>query len=359
MAKHRNGYLYKVKNRKTYKAGARIRGAVYYLQYRIGGKLHNRSLRTTDRQQAEKERARILDGIRTGNETEAIRKRIAVLQAELAPREHELAEMAKEKALTVADAWQAFIGAGNRGDIADSTLTIYGYYWRRFMGWLDEHHPKAKKLRDVTFEIAEAYKTHMTRERKVTGKTFNEHRAFLRTFFNVLSDKAKLDSNPWAKITRRRHKSKGRDPLTTEELVTVCSSADGELRIMLALGLYLGARMGDACTLSWGNVDLKHKERIGGRVVTVPQIVYTPRKTANAESSEPLTIPIHPELHRILSETPASKRKGRLTPKLARLYLEKGPYAVSRQTEKIRGGRDRHEARCQRGQNRSRLVFSH
>jgi len=315
MPKHRTGYLYKVKKGKTYKADdTRVRGANFYLQYRIGTKLIKKSLGTTDRDEAEAERARIMDGLKTGDEVASLR----TLTARLDGKRQELDEFTKRTALTIADSWENFMKAGNRRDIAPSTLKIYRYYWNRFLKWLADHHPNVKQLRDVSFEICEDYKTHLTRERNVTGKTFNEHRAFLRTFFNVLADKAKLDLNPWVAITRKKHTSKGRDPLTTEELVKVCRTAEGELRIMLALGLYLGARMGDAATLDWGNVDLRK-----------PFVRYTPRKLANLNAPPVLEIPMHPSLCTVLREIPTAERKGHLTPVMAKLYLEKGPYAVS------------------------------
>ena len=86
---------------------------------------------------------------------------------------------------------------------------------------------------------------------------------------------------------------------------------------MLALGLYLGARLGDAVMMEWGCVDLIKR-----------QIRYTPKKTAR-RSGVILTVPMHPVLFNILIETPAANRKGLIHPKMAALYLSKGAYAVS------------------------------
>jgi integrase len=334
--KNRTGYLYKVKKGKTYKADDnKVRGAVYYLQYRIGGKLTKTCLHTTDRDEAEGKRAKIIDGVRTKTEAAALQERIDVLQAEPAPRKQELQKKAEADAVTIAEAWDAFKNAGNRDDIAESTMTIYEYYWRRFEKWLSEKYPAVEKLRDVTFEIAESYKAHLTRKLGVSGKTFNEHRSFLLTFFNVLTEKAHLTrvytakvrgrirktTNVWEAIARKKHPKRGtgRDPLTTDELIRVCGNATGELRAMLAIGLYLGARMGDAATLAWGNVDM-HKRLIR----------YTPRKLANTNDPPLLEVPMHPTLYSILAETPVGKRKGHCLPVMAELYLRKSPAAVSR-----------------------------
>ena len=317
MAKHRTGYLFRRTSRGN-----------YYLQYRIGGKLFCKCLGTANEEEAETKREHIMDGLKTADEAEALAEMIKRLEG----KKGELAEHAKKKALTVKDAWKAFDRAGGREDIASSTMQIYLYYWNRFTKWLAKHYPEAKKLRDVSFEMAEAYKQHLTGELKVTAKTFNEHRSFLQRFFSVLDKKAvftEVYTTPkgnetkivWGALARKKspkRKSRGRDPLTTEELMLVCRTADGELRVMLALGLYLGARMGDAATLNWGNVDLRKGF-----------VRYTPRKLANLNDPPVLEVPIHPTLHAVLSETPSTRRKGHLTPAMAELYTQKGPYAVS------------------------------
>lgn len=155
--------------------------------------------------------------------------------------------------------------------------------------------------------MCEKYKEHMA-GLKVTGCTFNAHRAFLRSFFSVLTDKARLTENPWAKIAKRDEHSIGRRPLTVEELRLVCQSAKGELRIMLALGLYLGCRLGDAACMDWGNVDMARR-----------LIRYTPRKTAR-KKPDALLIPIHPELFAVLNETTPGNRKGPVTPDMNERY---------------------------------------
>ena len=47
-----------------------------------------------------------------------------------------------------------------------------------------------------------------------------------------------------------------RRELTIDELRKVCQTATGELRTLLALGIYSGLRLGDCATLRWGEVDL-------------------------------------------------------------------------------------------------------
>jgi len=75
--------------------------------------------------------------------------------------------------------------------------------------------------------------------------------------------------------------------------------------------------MGDAACMDWGNVDMARG-----------LIRYTPRKTAR-KNPDPLLIPMHPELHAILGDTPPSKRKGPVCADMADRYARRGADAVS------------------------------
>lgn len=290
--KHRTGYIYK-------------RGNVFWLQYRIEGRVVKQSLVTTDHDEAEEKRKKIMRQFTTADLATAH----AIVESQLRSAETK-AQTAIDDAhppLAVADAWTAYERAGNRREISPVTMRNYDCHWKTFTRWLGETHPEVKTLREITFEICESYKEHMI-GLKVTGRTVNAHRAFLRSFFNVLTDKARLTENPWAKIAKRDEHSIGRRPLTVEELRNVCQTAKGELRMMLAFGLYLGCRLGDAACMDWGAVDMARR-----------LIRYIPRKTAR-KNPEALLIPIHPELFAVLSETPPSKRKGPVTPDMAERY---------------------------------------
>lgn len=282
----------------------------YYLIFRQGGKSVWRSLGTPSREDAERIAREEYGWVRAANENQ----KLAVLAAQVEGRQALIDEYEDRNALTVEDAWGAYLKAGNRRDISGSTLSVYEYYWGAFVRWLDTSYPDVKRLRDVNEGVAEAYKDTF---RAKTGRTWNAHRAFLRSFWNVLATKARTTGNPWAAMARRIEDSKGRRPLTTDELKIVCGSAEGELRLALALGLYLGARLGDAVRMDWGSLDM------GKRTVR-----YLPGKTARKQPN-PLMLPMHPALYLILSETPPRKRTGPVTPKLASLYNTRGPGAVT------------------------------
>lgn len=291
-----------MKNRKGF---LQRRGKTWHAVWYIAGRRYAKTTGQTDKRDAEKELGRIIEPYLVKDEIKTlqnVKSRIEGAKAELT-----ILDEQRNPPLLLESAWDAYDRAGNRREISPVTMRNYECHWKNFLRWLGETHPEAKTLREITFEICEDYKEHMA-ELKVTGRTFNAHRAFLRSFFNVLTHKARLTENPWAKIAKRDEHSIGRRPLTVEELRNVCQNAKGELRIMLAFGLYLGCRLGDAACMDWGNVDMERR-----------LIRYIPRKTAR-KKPEPLLIPIHPELYIVLSETAPGNRKGPVTPDMAERY---------------------------------------
>jgi integrase len=109
--------------------------------------------------------------------------------------------------------------------------------------------------------------------------------------------------------------------LTVEELAKVTADLTGEMRVLFALGIYTGLRLGDCVMMDWGSVDLVRRV-----------IVTIPRKTAR--TGREVEIPIHPVLFAILTETPSHHHTGRVLPETAALY-ERDDSAVSKQIRAI------------------------
>ena len=71
--------------------------------------------------------------------------------------------------------------------------------------------PEVKYLRDIAPKMAQDYAGKLIRN-KATPNTFNKHTGFLKLFFNVLKEDAKLTANPFEKIKRKKQKV---DPLAS------------------------------------------------------------------------------------------------------------------------------------------------
>lgn len=244
-----------------------------------------RNIRTAT--EAEEARRRVMGPLLAQNRVEALRD----VQAKLVDAQTELAtaEQAAAPGVRIVDAWDAYEASPTRPDSGESTLHQYSFQWGRFARWMASTHPEAATLRDVTPALAAAYARDLAGASIAPG-TVNKHVALLRLVFRVLADAAGIAADPWARITTKKHTPKGRRELTTEELRRVCEGTTGEMRLLLALGLYTGLRLADVCTLRWAEVDFKR-----GMLCRVPA------KTARTTGKQ-VTIPLHPAVRAMLAE---------------------------------------------------------
>ncbi len=150
----------------------------------------------------------------------------------------------------------AHLSAPGRPDSGPKTLRQYESHYDQLVSWIKEQHPDGLLMRDVSKDMARSYAEHLTK-RGLSANRFNKHIRFLELMFRVLKDKARLTLNPWENIRRKRQIPQSRRELTIDELRRICSTAKGGIRLLLAIGIYTGLRLGDAATLRWGEVDLK------------------------------------------------------------------------------------------------------
>ncbi len=298
MAKHRTGHLFK-------------RGRSFYVRWAVNGKIFSKALRDdsgdpiTNQRDAEEAQTKIMATFLVADEATALESIAAKLEGKRA----ELGRLVDEQnpPLPVAKAWLEYLEAANRPDSGESTLHQYGFQFSAFADWMKEKHGDAATLRTVTKEIAEEYAAHLQHGR-LSASTYNKHLNLLTLVFRVLKHKAKLTSNPWEEIQRKRIIPQSRRELTIDELKKVCLAATGELRTLLAVGLYSGLRLGDCATLRWGEVDLAR-----GIIRRIPN------KTAR-RNPKPVMVPIHHALLDMLSLTPANERGDFVLPEMAALY---------------------------------------
>ena len=307
-AKKGEGRLFiRTKDKTEHPPGTTGTGGTYWLTYRIDGKRRTVKLRDPDGNeittlpQAEKARQQIVRQSLAATEEE----RLTHLIAQHAKASDELEE-AREEAnppLTTEGAWEAYEQSNERPDSGEDTLRRYGGYWKGFKDWLGD----SVALRDITTKHAQSYASHLTRS-KPSPNTFNKHIGFLKLFFRVLEEPAQMPLNPFAKIRRKKLKTESRRELSTEELAKVLDDATGDLQTLLTIGATTGLRLGDCCTLKWGEVDL-----------TKGLIKRVPSKTKNHKGT-PISVGIAAILHHRLSQTPKPRRRGYVLPEYAQSY---------------------------------------
>jgi integrase len=292
LTKHRSGSLVK-------------RGSRYYVRAMIEGKVITKALRDeegnpiTTKAAAEIAREKFMAPFAVATKAEALQS----LAGKLADSQAQVARWKDEQnpALTIAQAWGEFLVSPNRPDSGGETLYQYECQWTRFNDWMKEQHPDVATLREVGREIAEEYAGTLNHG-TLSANSYNKHLNLLALVFRTVRAKAKLTENVWESpkrggfLQRKRLVTHSRRELTVDELRTVCQSATGELRVLLALGVYTGLRLGDCATLRWCEVDL-------ARAI----IRRVPNKTAR-RNPKTVIVPIHPVLRDMLAETPKERR---------------------------------------------------
>lgn len=284
---------------------------VFWLQYTLNGKRIRHALTgrdgkpITDLRQAEAERKRLTAPMLAGKRAEQLQSLTAALTQ--ADTENEQAIEAAAPLLRIDDAWETYLKNPDRPDSGEGTLRNYAGQWERFERWLKEQDPEPLTLREITPQTAQDYAATLNGGTGTSPNTYNKHTAFLKMFFRVLSDAAGLKENPFEKIRRKNLKTNSRRELTLAELKDLLENATGDLQTLLYLGTFTGLRLGDCCTLIWGEVDLDR-----GLIRRVPN------KTA--KSGKPVLIGIPPALYAKLSEIPPEQRKGYVLPRFAEKY---------------------------------------
>jgi integrase len=274
----------------------------------------------TTRPEAEKAKARLMEIVHKEKQVETLRSiahKIDDTQADI-QRLHDK----EHPPLSLAQTWSAFLRSTERRDCSKATLEQYEIKWRQFHEWMEREHPKNVSLCNVTGAIAGEYMQSLNHG-KTAPATYNFALFTLRYVFKTLKDEAKLPDNIWLKQKTKTNIGHSRRELTVDELNRACRTATGEMKVMFAIGIYTGLRLGDAATLKWGEVDLRRL-----------QIKRVPNKIAR-RCPRPITIPIHPVLAQMLADIPANERdKVYILPETARVYNGAARSCVARSIQK-------------------------
>jgi len=303
MAKLRTGYLI-------------LRGKKFHACWTVAGKKFRRSTGTGDERKAKAKLAEIMEPFLIEDETKTLQN----IKARIEGGTEQLARIHDERhpPMTIAQAWNIFAASTERPDSGPRTLADYEASFTTFRKWMEKEHSDVVAMRDVTPEIAAAYAQHLSAY-GITASTFNKAINALSLVCRTLSGPAKLTGNPWASIKRRKIVSQSHREMTIDELRSICRTAEGELALLFALGIYTGLRLVDCCTLKWGEVDL-HRNVI--RRIPVKMARRDPKRAL-------VIIPLHPGLRDMLAQTPTADRKGFVLPDTAATY-ERGVSYVTK-----------------------------
>jgi integrase len=302
-----------------------LHGKHWRAKWMVDGKVYRRTTGTSDEREAKKKLAefvapfRLTRTAKTESKTAkaASRSGLSDTAAALAAAARRTRAEAGRLAVPLSKAWDKFAGSLTRKPVSPATMRMYEGVWDAFLRWMRENRSSVVGVADVDGETAQEFMRDV--KARWSPKTFNNYRALLAMVWAVLDKEgAGLDgANPWHSISPMERDTHVRRELTVEELARVVEPLDGEMRVLFAIGIYTGLRLGDCVNLDWGAVDL-----VRGF------IQWTPRKTK--KHGTVVRIPLFPALRTILSETPANKRRGLILPELAEEYGRSSSYTSER-----------------------------
>ena len=320
------GYLFvRTADGKEKKPGKGIKGS-YWLQYQAPtGQIDP----ITDRPITKRKKVRLLneDGTPITKLTEAEqargritsqylvgskKDRLMRLKAEIEQVETEETEAydLANPPTKIKEAWDTFASSPEGPQCGADTLSRYKTYWTHFQQWMKSQHPQLQFLREITTKHAQEYAVHLS-NKNGSPNTYNKHVSLLKLLHKTLKEEARLELNPFERIKPKRLNNQNRRELSIEELHRVLDTATDELKTLLAIGTFTGLRLGDCCTLLWGEVDLKR-----GVISRVPS--KTKSRKADAK---PVKIGIPSALKEILSKVPSDERIGYVLSGYAEQYL--------------------------------------
>ena len=284
----------------------------------VNGKIYVRSTKTGIKRDAEKKLREFTAEFKAKDEKRIVENLSARVQGVTA----EIARFEDGKpALSIRETWDAYASSQNRPDSGERTLNDYSLQFGKLEAWLAKHHPDATELRHVSQQIADEFAAWIGAT--LSPNTFNKYVTLFRCMWSVLAETARLPLNPWTSIRKKIQVGHKRRELTVDELRRVCESIEGEMRLLFALGIYTGLRLGDCVLLDWGEADLVRR-----------RIALIPRKTKRHSNGKPVIIPMHNVLARMLAETPEKDRRGYVLPGIAGQY-QQNPSALSKQIRQV------------------------
>lgn len=259
---------------RLYKRGKR---GNYYLQFYQDGKEHREALRDEHGEpirEAAAARAaadRILAPLRFKDDAQKLRTLVSELSA-LEKKAEDAAAVLKNQSATLENGWECFLKCptcpdtytryGKQEPPHDSRAYISRGYYRNFVLWMEEHHPEAKLLCEVSEDMAQEYIDTLKEKYGTNGRPVNERlRVVKQVFFSMLEDeKIVMPRDPFKRIKRLKTFTTTKDALTIEEVQRLVNAAqDAETRLLVLIGFCTGLRLGDCCTLQWGEVDLARR----------------------------------------------------------------------------------------------------
>ena len=305
------------------------RGKMYVARWMVNGKRFTRSTGEHEIGKAREKLEEFTRPYRIGNEIEALQAH----EVKIKGREAELNALIEGKAaLKVGQIFSVFKKMPECDGLSKRHIERYERVLSGLADWLEKNRPEMIEARKVSRMAARSYADYLSANfavstrniyvrllryiwKSIMRKENLENEDGKNSALRILEDKeprARIEINPWDDVENVSlvGKEHSRRELTIDELKRICAYVTGELRLLFAIGIYTGLRLGDCVLMDWGEIDLARR-----------RITVIPRKTRRKSGME-VVIPIHNVLYGMLCETPEKLRRGRVLPSCAKEYID-------------------------------------
>ncbi len=309
------------------------RGGIYTLQYNFKGRRRMVSLKTADRREAERRRDELLSGALLATSKEKVIVHIAEARKLISSVNYPLDAV-----------WGQYMMSSKRPDSSDGTLGNYERNWGKFKSWLNSNYPIIERINQVTKKEAELYAGHLWNS-GISANTYNYHIQSLKLIFKVLCGGSE---NPFAEVGRKNEMKVHRKHFEKADVLKILAAVDSadsvlvmqrgadnkfikrdtlyltnkdEMRVLFYLGAWTGARLADCALMKRESVDLANNS-----------ITFTPIKTRQIQRE--VTIPIHPDLRRVLVGHMKSSKGKYLLTHVSERY-QRNPDGVIQDVQKV------------------------
>lgn len=162
-------------------------------------------------------------------------------------------------------------------------------YFTRYIRSLGREH---SQLKDFSFRDAMMFMDHVTLEKKLKARTYNNYRQFMTAIWNELKDRAYVNDNPWSRVKKQKATDKNRLMLSPSDAQIILNEAhqtNKMLFLSILLLYYCFIRPEEQRRMKVSLIDLKNGT------------IYIPGEISKNKRSETVTIPkaILPYLYEI------------------------------------------------------------
>lgn len=275
-------------------------GDTWYVRARVKGATIKQTLRTSSLPLAQSRRDTILRSLRAPHDERHLLQQVQRQLAGIAAEE-EAAINRPDKGLLLADAFPKWERDPGRRQATARQINAHRSNWRRFIEWMNVHHPEIKYCRQTTREVGREWATDMYATAK-TKSTYNKWVTTVRYVFSVATEYDDRVINPLIGVRLKQASDAiSKEPFTPEQLRMIFATADKEFRMLCAVGLYTTLRLADASSLRW--------EAFTANLEYLAAKHHKTGVDASMRVAEPL--------RDILSEVPPADRVGPVCPRYA------------------------------------------